>query len=94
MAPGKIEIKTLGVQGVNTDKDPLELLPDELTEAQNAIADPLGSIGGVKNRPGLVEFTTDIDDAAGDSVLGGIGVLEPNGNNGLETLYLGRGGAA
>lgn len=89
-----IEIKTLGLKGVNTDKDPLALDPDELTEAQNAITEPLGKLTGIVNRPGLVEFTTDIDDASGDAVLGGIGVLEPNGNNGLQTLYLGRGGAA
>ncbi len=85
-----IDIKTLGRAGVNVDKDPLELDPDELTQAQNVISTPNA---GIKNRPGLVEFTT----APGsDEVLGGIGLLEPAAGNvgGFEILYIGRGGAA
>jgi hypothetical protein len=88
----KIDIKTLGLAGVNVDKDPLELDPDELTKAQNAIHEPLGSNAGIKNRPGLIDFT---GTAGPGSILGGTGVLEPAGGDvgGLELLYLGRGGA-
>lgn len=90
---GKINIKTLGRAGVNVDKDPLELAPDELTQAQNAIHEPLGANAGIKSRPGLVAFTVS---AAAASILGGVGVSEAAGGDvgGLELLYLGRGGAS
>lgn len=86
----KINIKTLGLSGVNVDKNPLELDPDELTQAQNAIAEP-GA--GLKNRLGLVELTGTPGAAA---ILGGIGVLEPASAEvgGFEILYIGRGGSA
>ena len=86
----KIQIRTLGLKGVNLDKDPLQLDVDELRYAQNAISEPLGALSGVKNRPGLGAFTPDDANA---SILGGIGVLAPNGAaNGDGFLFLGRGG--
>lgn len=88
---GIILVKTLGLKGVNVDKTPLELDPDELTQAQNAIKEPLGVNAGIVNRPGLIDFTTT---AGPGEILGGIGVLEPAGGDvgGFELLYLGRGG--
>ena len=90
--PGRIKIKTLGLKGVNVDKNPFELEPDELRQAQNAVSERLGSNASLKNRPGLDEFTTD---SGMGPVLGGIGVLEPNGapTGGTLVLYLGRGGS-
>lgn len=85
-----IRIKTLGLKGVNVDKDPHELAPDELRQAQNAISEVLGAKAGLKNRPGLNEFTTD---SGMGPVLGGIGVLEPSGAQNAVALYLGRGGS-
>jgi hypothetical protein len=92
-APSKdpsISVKTLGRKGVNTDKNPLELDPDELIRAQNAIHEPLGNAAGLVNRPGLDALT---DTPAAGAILGGIGVLDANAVNGLFSLYLGRGGA-
>ena len=87
-----IVIRPFGLAGVNVDKDPLELDPDELRQAQNAIHEPLGANAGIKNRPGLIDFT---GTAAEDAILGGVGVLELASGEvgGLELLYLGRGGA-
>lgn len=86
-----INIKTLGRKGVNVDKDPLELDPDELTQAQNAIREPLGVSAGLVNRPGLIDFTTT---PGPGPILGGIGVLETLTVLGGTTLFLGRGGEA
>lgn len=88
--PGTINIKTLGRSGVNVDKNALELDPDELMQAQNAVTDP---DAGLKNRPGLVEMT---DTPGAAAILGGIGVLEAAAGEagGLEILYIGRGGDA
>ena len=60
----------LGNFGVNVDKSEIELADGELREAQNATQNPLGTIGGIEKRPGLVPITPDM----GDAVLGGIGV--------------------
>lgn len=86
---GKIVIKTLGLQGVNTDKNPLELSPDELTQSQNAVNEVRGAWVGLVKRQGLVEHSTD---SGMGPVLGGVGVLESSGDEGLFTLFLGRGG--
>ncbi len=68
---GSISVYNLGKLGVNVDKSPAHLDDGELTKSQNAIRDPLGLDGGLRKRPGLVEFN---GVAAGGSILGGIGV--------------------
>lgn len=89
---GVIRIRTLGLKGVNVDKDPLELDPSELRKAQNAIKEPLGANAGITNRPGLLNFSTPTQDG---SILGGIGVLTPATSfGGGAFLFLGRGGEA
>jgi hypothetical protein len=88
---GSINNYSLGKSGVNVDKSPIHLNDDELTKAQNAIRDPLGSDGGLRKRLGLVKFNAS---AGADSVKGGIGVPLINqhpdldGAGGVETLYL------
>ena len=47
-----------GHGGVNVDASPAHLSSEELLQAQNAIRDPLGVDGGLKNRPGLAKFNT------------------------------------
>jgi hypothetical protein len=59
-----------GQAGVNVDASPAHHGPDELLQAQNAIRDPLGVGGGLKNRPGLTKFNAS---GLGGSVLGGMG---------------------
>lgn len=61
----------LGHGGVNVDASPAHLRPDELLQAQNAIRDPLGVDGGLKNRPGLTKFN---GTTLGDVVIAGITV--------------------
>lgn len=88
---GAIRVRTLGLKGVNLDKDPLVLEPDELTRAQNAVSDVRGAIAAIVNRPGLAAITPS---ASGASILGGIGVLTPQGTpgEGVGYLFIGRGG--
>jgi len=89
MADGKIDIRTLGLKGVNVDKDPIELNDDELRKSQNAFHDPIGVNAGLRKRPGLIPFNTT---GLGGIVLGGIGVpltnLQDSGN---PSIYVGRG---
>jgi len=84
----KLVIYSLGEKGVNVDKDPLVLDNSELRQAQNAIRDPLGVEGGLKNRPGLVKFNAS---AGAGSILGGIGVPLLNLLSGTPFFYIGRG---
>lgn len=72
----------LGKKGVNVDVSPVHADPDELLLAQNAVRDPLGSDGGLKNRDGLVKFTADLS----GSVLGGIAMPVFNYTD-TRTLY-------
>lgn len=60
----------LGAGGVNVDASPVHISTEELLKAQNAIRDPLGVVGGLKNRPGLVKFSA----AGAGSILGGMGI--------------------
>lgn len=85
----KIDLRGLGLQGVNVDKDPLELDAQELRQAQNAIHDPLGVNAGLRKRPGLIEFNTT---SLVSIILGGIGVpLLDLTEDGTPTIYIGRG---
>lgn len=84
----KLAIYTLGEKGVNVDKDPLVLDNSELRQAQNAIRDPLGVAGGLKNRPGLVKVNSI---AGAGSILGGFGVPLLNLESGTLFFYIGRG---
>lgn len=83
-----LKVYDMGLNGVNVDKNPVELGDSELQQAQNAIATE-GTGKGIRKRPGLVEFNT--ENTAG-SVLGGITVPLINRFTGFTTLYLGRGG--
>lgn len=68
---GKLDVYSLGSLGVNTDKNPLELEDGELFKSQNAIHDPLGSLGGLRKRAGLVKLNSV---AAAGAINGAIGV--------------------
>ncbi len=70
MAEGTINAYNLADQGVNVDKAQIHKQDGELTKAQNCTTDPTGVGGGVRKRPGLVEFNAI---AAGASILGGVG---------------------
>lgn len=83
---GELRVYDLGKGGVNTQSSPVDLENSELTKAQNAIYEPLG--GGLRNRPGLHAFNTDV--AAGE-VLGGIGVPLANFFTGTRLFFIGRG---
>jgi hypothetical protein len=80
-----IKVTELGLNGVNVDKNPLELDDNEVRQAQNAIP----SSKSIRKRPGLGQFN--VDDTAG-SVLGGTTVPLIDRFSGFTTLYLGRGG--
>lgn len=86
---GVVKIRTLGLKGVNVDKNPLVLDEDEVQQAQNFVSEQLGNVAGVVNRPGLVAFSED----GGDAVLGGVGlVTAATGLSINGVLFLGRGG--
>lgn len=77
-----------GQKGVNVDTNNFIMDEAELRQSQNAIEDPLGASGGLRNRPGLIEFNSAV--AAG-AVLGGVGVPLINMLTGSRFLYIGRG---
>lgn len=52
---GTLTVYNLGKLGVEVDKSPIHREDGELTKAQNAIRDPLGSDGGLRKRPGLTK---------------------------------------
>jgi hypothetical protein len=84
-----LDIRTLGLKGVNVDKDPLELDDDQLRQAQNAIHDPLGVNAGLRKRLGLTPFNLS---TLGGTILGGIGVpIISEQASGTPTIYIGRG---
>jgi hypothetical protein len=84
-----IDCRLLGKHGVNVDKDPLALDPQELQKAQNAIQDPLGYNAGIRKRPGFTPFN--LTTMAG-SIRGGISVPLTNLSlSGTPDIYLGRG---
>lgn len=70
MAEGTIDCYNLAEIGVDVDKAQIHKEDGALTKAQNATTDPTGVGGGVRKRPGLVEFNAL---TFGGSVLGGIG---------------------
>ncbi len=70
MASGTINAFNLAEAGVNVDKAQIHKDDGELTKAQNATTDPTGVGGGIRKRPGLVEFNAV---AGTGSMLGGIG---------------------
>lgn len=87
--PAMLKVYALGTLGVNVDSDPISLKDQELRLAQNVIRDPLGSDSGVRKRPGLGAFNTNV---ASGTILGGIGVpVIDLSNNGTTQIYLGRG---
>lgn len=85
----KLEVRNLGLNGVNVDKDPLELADGELSSGQNAIQDIMAGKSAIRKRPGLLAFNTS---AAAGLVLGGTEMplidLSVNGN---VTIYIARG---
>lgn len=83
-----LTIYDLGKDGVNVDRSDLHILDTEVRQAQNAIHDPLGAEGGLKNRPGLTKFNSV---AGAGSVVGGVGVPLINLKSGTHYLYLGWG---
>lgn len=81
----KLTVRQLGSEGVNADKDPLELTDGELRRAQNAIP---GTGSSIKKRFGFFAFNTETD----GSVLGGATVPLVDEFTTFSILYLGRGG--
>ena len=87
--PGKIDVRALGLLGVNVDKDPLELSDNELRQSQNAIHDQLGVNAGIRKRPGRTAFNST---TLGGTILGGIGVPITNLSAQSDpSIYVGRG---
>jgi hypothetical protein len=84
-----LKVNKLGINGVNVDKDPLEIGINEVTLAQNAISIITSGREAIGKRPGIVAFTTTA--TAGD-VLGGLDLPLVNLSTlGDVTIYLGRG---
>ncbi len=88
----KITVEDFGINGVNVDKNPLELGLGELTQAQNAISDVMSGRSSLRKRPGLVAFTIS---ATAGAVLGGIDLpLQDLSDSGIHWMYIGRGPTA
>lgn len=86
----KISVDTLGLHGVNVDKNPLELDDNEVVRAQNAISDPAAGRASLRKRPGLLAINTRA--VTGGTVLGGIDLpLQDLSASGIHWIYLGRG---
>ncbi len=83
-----IKVVDLGLNGVNVDKNPLELATGELIQAQNASTEPSSGNASIRKRPGLVAFTTS---TTAGTVLGGIGVPVQNRLTGIAYFFIGRG---
>ena len=84
-----LNVLSLGMAGVNVDKDPLELDDNELVQAQNAINDPSAGRSALRKRPGLTAFT--VSTTTG-TVLGGISLpIVDSSTLGLRTMFIGRG---
>ena len=49
-------VESLGLNGCNVDKDPLELGDNELMQAVNFISDPQSGQSAIRKRPGLIAF--------------------------------------
>lgn len=71
MAEGTISAYNLADQGVNVDKAQIHKEDGELTKAQNCTTDTTGVGGGVRKRPGLIEFNAS---PGSGNMLGGVGV--------------------
>lgn len=85
----KLVVETLGLKGVNVDRNPFELTDGELVSAQNATSVPTSGAASLRKRPGLLAFTTSLLEGA---VLGGIGVpLLDLSSGGTLRIYIGRG---
>lgn len=81
-------VKDLGLGGVNVDKDPLEMAPNELLKAQNAVKEPTSGNAAIRKRAGLIAFNTS---TAAGAVIGGIGVpLQNLSSSGTRFMYIGR----
>lgn len=70
MGEGTINAFNLAESGVNVDKAQIHKADGELTKSQNATTDPTGLGGGIRKRPGLIEFNAV---AGTGAMLGGIG---------------------
>ena len=91
MASTNLRVYNFGTMGVNVDSDPISMQDQEFRLAQNVIKDPLGNDSGLRKRPGLAAFNTNL---ASGIILGGIGVpLVDLSNNVNQSIYLGRGPA-
>ncbi len=85
-------VRNMGLQGVNVDNNPLDLEDNQLTQAQNAVSDPVSGASSLRKRPGLVSFNSPL---LSSDVLGGSSVPGPNlSTGGTVTLYVGRGPVA
>ncbi len=85
-----LKVTHMGEAGVNVDKNPLELGDNELTKAQNAVADVAAGTSSLRKRRGFIAFNlTAITEGA---VLGGTDLPIKNASSGgVRNLYVGRG---
>lgn len=83
----KIDIKSLGLGGVNVDKNPLELDDNELIQSQNAVVEVTSGRSSLRKRQGLTTFTS----ATGGVILGGVGVQLADNVTGTRLFFIGRG---
>jgi hypothetical protein len=85
-----IAIDSLGLRGVNVDKNPFELDDAELSKGQNAISDPSTGRASLRKRAGLVGINTRT--ATAGVILGGIDMPVQNlSTSGVHWIYIGRG---
>lgn len=66
-----LKIYSLDRIGVIVDTDPVDSPDGQLTKSQNAIPEPLGSLGSLRKRPGLKRFNAVVADG---EVKGGAGI--------------------
>ncbi len=97
MAEGTINAYNLAEIGVDVDKAQIHKEDGSLTKAQNATTDPTGVGGGVRKRPGLVEFNALALSGAANGGIGAPLALLANTINGtsltggpVRTQYWGR----
>lgn len=84
----KLNVYNLGEKGVNVTVSPIHLEDGELTSGQNAVYDPKGEEGGLRQRDGMTKLNST---AAAGAIKGFISLPLPDPNNLTKTLWLGMG---
>lgn len=85
MGKGLVAVYNLGEEGVNVSKSPIHLRDGELLQAQNAIFNPDGELGGLSKRGGLQKINAV---AAGGAIRSMVHLPLPNPDDKTRTLWV------